>query len=298
MKDTQTNASQKYLPVNDLIQSWGFIYTTSGFQNVSKMSRYPLLPHPLAYNFRKEKGRILNEYQLVYIVEGKGRFVSSSKKEVEVKAGTLLVLFPGEWHSYNPDPEVGWKEYWIGFKGDQMDKIVNSGYFSKENPVLNFGIHDSLIDSYMEVIRLAEKEKAGYKNLISGIILHMLGLIYYKNKNAEFADNPLVEKINKARSIMREHLSENLSPEDIANQIGIGYTWFRRCFKEYVGMSPGQYQLQLKHSRAKELLITPHLTVSDIAFQLGFESISQFSTFFKKQEGMSASLYRRTRLFS
>ena len=185
MKDTQTNASQKYLSVNDLSQTWGFTYTTSGFQNVSKKSRYPLLPHPLAYNFRKEKGRILNEYQLVYIVEGKGRFVSASKKETEIKAGTLLILFPGEWHSYNPDPEVGWKEYWIGFKGEQMDKIVSQGHFSKENPVLTFGIHDSLIDSYSDIISLAEKEKAGYKNLISGIIMHILGFCFYKKKTSE-----------------------------------------------------------------------------------------------------------------
>ena len=96
---------------------------------------------------------------------------------------------------------------------------------------------------------------------------------------------------------MRDRIFDNPSPEDIAKELGLGYTWFRRTFKEYVGSSPGRYQLQLKHLKAKEMLINSHYSISEIAFNLGFENISQFSTFFKKYEGVPPSSFRFNNIF-
>ena len=204
-------------------------------------------------------------------------------------AGSIIFLFPGEWHSYYPDTETGWKEYWVGFSGPAVKMIIDSGFFSKTDPIFLYGFSSTLIEKYNEINQAIQKEKSGFQQYISGIVMNMLGFVYYKHKNAEFKDNPITDKINQARNIMKERLSENVSPVDIALELGLGYTWFRRTFKEYVGSSPGQYQLQLKHLRAKELLNNEHIAISDVCYQLGFENISQFSSFFKKHEGISAS---------
>ena len=174
-----------------------------------------------------------------------------------------------------------------------MTNILNSGYFTRHDPLFQYGFSTTLIDRYNEITRAVEKEKSGFQQYISGIVMNMLGFVYYKHKNAEYNNNPITAKINLARNIMKERIAENVSPVDIANELGLGYTWFRRTFKEYVGSSPGQYQLQLKHLRAKELLNDEHISISDVCFQLGFENISQFSTFFRKHEGISASEYRK-----
>ena len=62
-----------------------------------------------------------------------------------------------------------------------------------------------------------------------------------------------------------------------------------------VGISPGQYQQQLKLARAKELLSSSNLSIAEIAFELNFECVGQFSTFFRKKEGVTPSEFRRQR---
>ena len=98
--------------------------------------------------------------------------------------------------------------------------------------------------------------------------------------------------INRAREMMRRHIGDNLPPEEIARRLNIGYTWFRRTFRAYVGIAPAQYQLQLRHNKARELLTTTDRTVSEIAAELGFENVSQFSAFFRQREKITATQYR------
>ena len=64
----------------------------------------------------------------------------------------------------------------------------------------------------------------------------------------------IIDRLNKARCIMRDNLSDNIKFEELAKDLGIGYSWFRRMFKKYEGISPAQYLIQLKINKIKELL--------------------------------------------
>ncbi|MDL2222264.1 AraC family transcriptional regulator [Parabacteroides sp. OttesenSCG-928-N08] len=129
--------------------------------------------------------------------------------------------------------------------------------------------------------------------MISSIVLHILGRVYYKARNNSFTNTYMVDKINEARIWMKNRVDDPLPPEEIAAQLGLGYSWFRRQFKEYTGVSPVQYQLQLRLLRAKELLTDSSLNISEIAYMLRFENAGQFSTFFKGKEGMTPSEFRK-----
>lgn len=100
------------------------------------------------------------------------------------------------------------------------------------------------------------------------------------------------EKIIEARQLIKDNMDGILSQEDIASKLGLGYSWFRRMFKEYTGVSPAQYQLQQKILQAKELLTDTTMTISEVAYKLHFESAGQFSTFFKKKEGITPTRFR------
>ena len=62
----------KYLIVNDMDQKFGLWVNTVGFQSIQPNSPYPLKDHPSGYFFNAQKGRVLREYQLVYITKGRG----------------------------------------------------------------------------------------------------------------------------------------------------------------------------------------------------------------------------------
>ena len=131
----------KYLAVNRNDLLWGLAVNSVGFQNVGPGKPYPPTGHPSRYLFSEERGRILNEFQILYITEGQGVFRSASlHAPVPVTSGTMFILFPGEWHSYRPDPSTGWKEYWIGFEGPLAQDIAGKGFFSPEKPVYSLKI--------------------------------------------------------------------------------------------------------------------------------------------------------------
>ena len=69
-------ADFKYLIVNERDKRFGLSVTTVGFQAIRAGSVYPPRNHPDAYYFTAQKGRVLHEYQLVYITKGRGTFAS------------------------------------------------------------------------------------------------------------------------------------------------------------------------------------------------------------------------------
>lgn len=286
------NNQIRYLTIGSSDEEWGITVTTVGRQNIPPQGQYPSCGHPDSYYFKPQTGRILNEYQLVYITNGCGYFSSQSCKSQKIETGTMILLFPGEWHSYYPDKDTGWDEYWVGFRGVHIDKRVEKRFFIKDEPLHKIGLSATIVGLYEDILKFALQEKSGYQQMISSIVLHILGTVYYKKRNGSFTNTYVVDKINEARILMKERVENPLSPEELAGQLGLGYSWFRRMFKEYTGVSPAQYQLQQKLMRAKELLTGSNLNISEIAYSLKFENAGQFSTFFKKKVGITPSEFR------
>jgi AraC-like DNA-binding protein len=178
------------------------------------------------------------------------------------------------------------------FQRHVCGKHYSSGFFNKKEPIINIGFNEHLINLFQTAIQLAQYQKTGFQQVISSIALHMLGLIHYTHKNFSFEDDIVVENINKARLMMRESFDKDLSPEAIASSLNMSYSWFRKVFKRYTGLSPNQYKMQVKFQKAKELLNSSNMQIKEIGAFLNFESESYFITFFKNKAGVTPSHYR------
>jgi hypothetical protein len=117
------NQNIRYLVVNQTDESWGLYITTIGFQSIASNAQYPPKEHPSSYWFKPQSGRKLQEFQLLYITSGEGVFESTHCKSTKISAGSILLLFPNEWHTYKPSKNSGWDEYWIGFKGEFIENL-------------------------------------------------------------------------------------------------------------------------------------------------------------------------------
>ena len=291
MTDIDSN-SLKYLTISPNDEAWGLVVTTVGTQQIEPNACYPAMQHPDTYYFKPQNGRILDEYQIVYITRGGGFFESQSIPRQSVEAGSVMLLFPGERHHYTPNEQLGWNEYWIGFKGDVVERLASAEFLSPQNAIIKIGISNSLIALYRDAIRIAQREHTGCQQLLAGIVSHMLGHIIYKSKRIGEDFNKSEDIINEARQLMRERVLHTLHAEDIATALGVGYSWFRQSFKRITGISPAQYISRLLISRAKEILISDTQTITEIAYSLGFESVGQFSTLFRKIEGITPRQFR------
>ena len=294
MNSTDLNSS--YLVSSEEDELWGLTVTTVGQQKINENESYPPINHPNGYFFNVDKGRILNEYQLLYITNGNGVFTyGNAKQSCLITEGKMFFLMPGVWHSYKPIENTGWNEYWIGFKGDIIEKIVDKGFFINRAPVFSIGLNERIVDLYLKAIEIANEERAGYQQALSGIVMHILGLMFYRDKTRDFEDENLILKINKAKVIMRESIYKVITAEDIAKQLNLGYSGFRRAFKELTGNSPSQYMLELKLNEAKLQLTTTTLSVKEISYNLNFENPDYFPIFFKKRTGMTPGEYRSSK---
>ena len=118
----------KYLIPADGDELWGLTVTGVGSQVITADEVYPPQNHPQGYFFDVEEGRVLDEFQLLYITDGEGMFTYGEPRVSQrIEEGKMFFLFPGVWHTYRPFENSGWKEYWIGFKGEMIDRLVASG---------------------------------------------------------------------------------------------------------------------------------------------------------------------------
>ena len=286
------NTRRKYLTINPADQKWGLSVNSVGHQSIAKNEVYPPQNHPTRYLFNISKGRILNEYQLLYITSGSGTFSSQSGGTHKVQAGCMFLLFPNEWHSYSPDPESGWNEYWIGFNGDLMKNWEQEEFFSKEHPFFNVGLNEDLIGMYKRAIIIAEAQEANYQQALSGIACNLLGMSIYLSRNKTFISNDISTKINQAKMRIHEDIS-SIKPEDIAKSMHMSYSKFRKIFKEYTGFAPSQYIQEVKITLAKEMLTNTTMSIKEIAFELGYDNSDYFFTVFRKMTGITPLSYRK-----
>ncbi len=286
--------SYKYLISSEQDLLWGMTVNTVGTQRISPM--YDAYPpnsgHPEDFYFNPQKGRVLDSYQLIYLTEGSGHFYRNHDESIELKSGDMFMLRPHVWHSYFPDKRTGWKEYWVGFSGFNIDNRFRNNFFNPGQVVYRVGLRDDVVGLYEKALDVARKEKASYQQYLAGIANLLLGIMMYSDKNSIFQEKEAYSRINKARLIMRERLTSEISLEEIASEVNMSYSWFRKLFKEYTGLSPAMYIQEMKMERAKTMLSTSELSIKEIAYILNFESVSYFSATFKHRTGKTPSEYR------
>lgn len=283
----------KYLLANDRDAQWGLTVSTIGYEEIAPGDSYPTTGHADGYYFHVDSGRRLQEYQLLYITEGEGVFRSTHQSEVSVRGGDMFVLFPGEWHSYHPLPNKGWKSFWIGFRGKNIDDRVSAGFLSPSKPIYHVGFSDDIVRLYRNAYQAALDEAAYMQQLLAGLVNHLIGMMYMLERNIELNKNQVhVDMVSRARLRIRESLESPVTIQQVAEDLGVSYSNFRKLFKEYTGLSPSTYQQDLRLQRAKELLTTTDLSIKEIAYRLNFESPDYFSAKFRSKTGHRPSEYR------
>ncbi len=98
--------SAKYLIAKESDYRWGAVISTIGIQETPAGEPYPYGEHPKGYLFKVEKGRILHDFHILYIIKGKGWVATSHCSKTELRAGDAVVIFPGGFRPANYTGEI------------------------------------------------------------------------------------------------------------------------------------------------------------------------------------------------
>jgi transcriptional regulator GlxA family with amidase domain len=102
-------------------------------------------------------------------------------------------------------------------------------------------------------------------------------------------------EIWKARKFIHEHAGEKLSLTEVGKAVNISGNHLSEKFKAVTGINFVDYVARIRVGKARDLLGNSNLRISEIAFAVGFQSLSQFNRVFKKLSGQSPTQYRAAR---
>ncbi|UMB54107.1 AraC family transcriptional regulator [Lutibacter sp. A64] len=273
-------------------KKWGFYVNNLGRNTIEKNKDYPSKDHLDNYVFTWEKGRVLDEFQIVLITSGEGLFESKETGEIKISQGDAFLLFPNVWHRYKPLKKKGWTEQWVGFSGEFAIQFLTNGFFNPTSPIIPKCNNIDIISYFNTLFKLFDEESFGFQRLASGICLQLMAELY-NLKNAGYNIENLNSMVSRAKHHMYENINSSVDLIKIASELGVSYSKFRFDFKKQTGVPPLQYYLLLKIEKSKELLLNTNKSQKEIAYELGFESNYYFNRLFKQKTGMTPKQYRK-----
>jgi AraC-like DNA-binding protein len=285
----------KYAFANDEDKRWGLFLNLVGRKTIEPHITYPSGIHPPNYYFTWDKGRVLQEYQLIYITEGHG-VLETKQKKYKLITGDLIILRKGEWHRYRPDFETGWVENFIGFDGDFAQHYLTAQKVLNDVDVVHCGDNWPILDTFYKVNELLVFKRPAFQQIAAGFVVKLLGNVLGVQKRNGLAGDKIEELMQKVLYKIRDNVANEIDFEKMALDNDVSYSYLRKNFKAYTGLSPHQYHIESKLDEAKRMLLLSPKSIKEIAFALGFESAYYFSRLFKAKTELTPQVFQKQSL--
>lgn len=146
-----------------------------------------------------------------------------------------------------------------------------------------------LKEAYFNTRVVATKQHEAVVKLLIIFAQHLSMLSNQVVVQHENAEPPV---ITRAKEYIHEHQTENLRLGHVAKAVNTSTFYFCKMFKKVTGINFTDYLSRVRIEKSKNLLLNPNLRVSEIAFEVGFQSLTHFNRVFKKILGQSPTEYR------
>lgn len=155
--------------------------------------------------------------------------------------------------------------------------------------ILQFGMKNLGITIFADHVRQYRRMKT-YEEIFEWIIkgVDEEYQLYMENKK-----DAVSRPIRDAKQYIYDHFSQNITLEDISEQIGFNPAYFSTLFKKETGKNFLEYVTELRIQKAKNYLIQTDYDIAEIAASVGYGDLKYFSKLFKKNTGLSPSEFRK-----
>ncbi len=250
---------------------------------------------------------LYNHYNMISFTLNGGRILHQGGESLFAKDGTSFFLRKSAYVQELPE-SPGWEVLAFYIPDEFLKQIVKEFgdhlSFQKLPDVsskmfLNIHLNDATKTCFFSIIpyftqKLPPNEKLlelKFKELLLNILTNPFNknlLAYIVSLNNNFK-TPIWQ-------VMEKNYIYNLSIKELARISNRSTTVFKKDFYEYYHTTPGKWLTEKKLDYAKMLLYTSKQSISDVAYNSGFENVSHFSRIFKEKFGNSPLQYRKNRI--
>lgn len=271
VKETFKNSENKFRITNSITE------TTHGRMHYGNM--YPAHIHDSFMEIE-----IISKGHMSQIING---------KEYEMPAGSVAILKPADCHS------LVWSEdadfITVGFEPDIISKeLLYSILKYEDNIVYQFSDEEmyTITNYAAQLLNEHESSHLFYKNIVKNLIENVC-FFTLRNVNPVVLKEKYLSPARNAIMYLETTFMNNPTLNEVAKYVYLNPSYFSRVFREETGVTYSKYLIELKLRYAKNLLCETNMTITDICFNSGFGSLSNFSKYFKSKYGISANEMRK-----
>ena len=302
------------VPIVIPIKNQELIRKIHEFENIEKQCDFAYEVKKIDVEQRKNK----RKYYLRLIEKGKGVARIGNTTHI-LKPGSIIIINPEQPHLISMDHSQEIDTYTIIFKEESINEIF-AILKQKDTKIMDYPdffekecveFENQHIQRDSNIANLVKKAIIGEPDAFAGDFarqLYLKEILYYlfshefheyvsKIQNNGSRSKNLNSEIERRISLIIDFLHENITNKITIKQLSeiacLSEAHLIRLFKEYTGTSPYQYVVNLRLEKAKELLENHSMTITEIAFYLGYPTLASFTKAFKVYSGISPSEYRK-----
>jgi len=239
-----------------------------------------------------------DSFEFVYLKKGAQTYLVENQ-EFFVHHDEVFFTWPNEHHSTGDYPEEISVLYFFIIDFRKLPKL-NLFSSSEEYAYLNtffdrdrariYKVSPSLFNAFKQLQEAFALKGLHFDTHIRNALSELLIALATPLSSAK--STPAFDAQGNLQYIQK-HLEENICVADLASQQHMSVSTYNKYFVQATGIPPAEYVLRQKIEKAKELLATTTLPITEISYKYGFSSSQYFSTVFKRFSTMSPSQFRK-----
>jgi len=190
--------------------------------------------------------------------------------------------------------------------GDKVIGYLRTGQVALRKPnevqfnritqqLMDWGVNvdlNELKDAYYHSRTLAPQQYMAMVKLLEIFATHISALANEIVVQEDEAESPM---IRRARAYILANQADPIDLDKVAQAMHVSTFYFCKMFKKATGLTFTDYLSRVRVEKAKTLLLNPHLRISEIAYDVGFQSLTHFNRMFRKIVGESPTAYRESK---
>ncbi len=245
-----------------------------------------------------------NQLCLTYVLEGTESFTAFDGQEIRLQAKDILLMPRNIYLVSDFQSHLGpLRSFLFFFSKDLVQEFLAT---TSQDVLAKDGVDGPLkipasssVSQYMEALRKVYKPNPRPSVILRVKLLELLYLLHEQDRKGLFRATLLkAQNQSQKRNIahlMAEHALKPLSVEDYAALSGRSLSTFTREFRQLYGKSPKQWLIEARLDYARHLVLETSLTVTEIAFAIGYENVSHFIKTFRDSFGETPKKVRQNR---
>ena len=252
------------------------------------------IPAPAAYDFKLTKSSNYFALHDIYRTDGQTSVAGLPPSHAKDVRNKITFLPAG------CDVE-GWSEIarpasLVAVYVDQSPDDKEPTDLAQLSPQLNFDDHmlRSALSRFQLMLHDPSLDTPGYAETLAILMaFEMTRLSARQRQPVAHKGGLTARQVRLVVDYIESHLTEKTTISELAALLDLTRFHFIRAFKQVVGMPPHRFMVQRRVDRAKELLETAELPVSEVATRAGFSSVTQLTKAFRRTVGATPSTFRR-----